>query len=406
MTTKPYNMRSFNNAILRISGTLFLLLSFTFNTFAQETANEAPAVTEAAGSGIVVDKNFVLTIVALVLLLILGALALTLKSSMELYKRRQQKEKQETGMPGKIISILIGLLFFSALPAFAQGSPDAAPQSGPFSNTNLLSYVLIFIIVGELVAIFAIIKWIRFFTGIEELQTSKGKKGFMGISFSKFWQKINQIKPVKDEAEIDMGHNYDGIRELDNVMPPWFTWSFVATIVFAVIYMWRFHGSATPAPDQYQEYEQSVTLAKTKLDAYLASKGENVDETNVKMLGKFEIEEGKKLYAASCIACHGASGEGGVGPNLTDDYWLHGGSIGDVFKTIKLGVVEKGMQSWKDVFSATQIAQISSYVKSIHGTNPAGSKPAQGDVYVEKAETAASPTADSTVAIADSAATK
>lgn len=381
-------MRNVAKYILRISIVLPTLL-FTFSGFAQDTASKAPEQIAPAGSGFVFDINAVLAIVAILLFVIVCVLGITLKSAMELYssKNKPVAGTDRSGI-GKIITIAIGLLMMSSS-AFAQVDASATATEAVFSTSNILKYILFFIIFMELVAIFAIIKWLRFFTGIEEFQTSKGHKGIMSWSFGNWWRKINKIRPIKDEADIDIGHNYDGIRELDNVLPPWFTWSFIGTIVFGIIYMWRFHVAANPAPDQYQEYEHSIAQAKIKLDAYLASKGEAVDETNVTMLGGADVESGKTLFTANCVACHGSKGEGGVGPNLTDEYWLHGGSINDIFKIIKLGVVEKGMQSWKDVLSATQIAQLSSYIKSIHGTHPPGAKAPQGDVYNEAAATPA-----------------
>lgn len=395
-------MRNLNKYTLKISA-VFTLVFSVVGAFAQDAA-KAVAPPTPPGSGFVVDINTVLAIVAILLLVVVAVLGITLKSSMELYKHKadQEKDQKKDSNLAKVITMIVGFIFFSGFSVSAQAA-DAA-KDAVFGNSNLLRYLLIFIIFMELVAIFAIIKWIRFFTGIEELQTSKGHKGIMGLSFGNWWRKFNKIKPIKDEAEIDMGHSYDGIRELDNVLPPWFTWSFIGTIIFGLVYLWRFHASANPAPDQYQEYEHSVAQAKIKLDAYLASKGDAVDETNVVMLGGADIDAGKKLYTASCVACHGANGEGGVGPNLTDDFWLHGGTIGDVFKTIKLGVVEKGMQSWKDVFSATQIAQLSSYIKSIHGTNPPNAKAPQGDAFKEDAGATAAAAGDSTKAAATVAA--
>jgi cytochrome c oxidase cbb3-type subunit 3 len=109
-----------------------------------------------------------------------------------------------------------------------------------------------------------------------------------------------------------------------------------------------------------------------------------VDENTVTLLtDATALAEGKKLYGASCSPCHGADGQGVVGPNLTDDYWLHKGGIKDVFKTIKYGVQEKGMKAWKDDFSPVQLAEISSYIKSLQGTKPAGAKEPQGDLFTE-----------------------
>ena len=195
---------------------------------------------------------------------------------------------------------------------------------------------------------------------------------------------MNRLKSVEEEESLDIGHSYDGIRELDNATPPWFTVSFIATIIFAFVYMYRYH-IAYSAPNQLQEYKMEVAQANADQKAYLASQGNLVDETSVTMLDAAGISAGKGLYTSNCVACHGAAGEGGVGPNLTDDYWLHGGSINDIFKVIKYGVVEKGMKAWQEDFSANQIAQLSSFIKSIHGTNPPGGKEKQGDLFSDKA---------------------
>ena len=110
-----------------------------------------------------------------------------------------------------------------------------------------------------------------------------------------------------------------------------------------------------------------------------------------------DLAGGAKIYTTSCVACHGAKGEGGVGPNLTDNYWLHGADIKDVFKTIKYGVDGKGMASWQSVYSPKQLAQVASYVKSLHGTNPPNGKEPQG-VLVE--ESGSSTVVDSTATAA------
>lgn len=391
-------MRSFNKYFLKILGG-FLFSFSALKSFAQDAAEPAaPAVAEPAGAGFVFDVNTVLGIVVIILFLVLAVLAYTLKNSMELYKYRVRKEKENnSGNAAKVITMVAGLIVFSALGLNAQTDAAATTTKTAFGQSDLLRYLLLFIIFLELVAIFAVIKWLRFFTGIEELQVSKGKQSILSMSFKGWWRRFNKFKPIREEADIDMGHSYDGIRELDNVLPPWFTWSFVGTIIFAIVYMWRFHASANPAPDQYQEFENAMVKAKLAQEAYIAAKGGEIDENTVVMLGASEIAEGSKLFQSNCVACHGAEGQGTIGPNLTDDYWIHGGKIGDVFRTIKVGVIEKGMQSWKDVFSATQIAQLSSYIKSIHGTNPAGAKAPEGDIYKEEAG-ATAPAADSTAA--------
>ena len=236
----------------------------------------------------------------------------------------------------------------------------------------------------ELLIICVFIYWIRFFTGIEELQEKKAlarKERFKGRG--SWWSRANKMKPIEEEHTLDVGHNYDGIRELDNPTPPWFSVAFIASILFGLGYLWRYQ-VAHAAPNQYEEYEIAVTKGNLQVAEYLKTKGDAVNEQTVVMLDGAGIEAGKKLFINNCTACHGTAGQGGVGPNLTDDYWLHGGAIGSVFHTIKFGVVEKGMMSWKDVFSAQQIAELASYIKSLHGTHPPGAKEPQGELYKEE----------------------
>jgi cytochrome c oxidase cbb3-type subunit 3 len=195
---------------------------------------------------------------------------------------------------------------------------------------------------------------------------------------------------MEEEAKIDTGHSYDGIRELDNVTPPWFTTAFLLTIVFGLVYLYRYH-VAHSAPLQVEEFKTEMAVAEADKVKFLATQSNNVDESNVKELGAADIAEGKKIFTEKCVACHQAHGgsmPGGVGPNLTDDYWLHGGSIVDVFKTIKYGWPEKGMISWKDQMTPNQMAQTASFVLSLKGTNPPNAKEPQGELYTAVAAAA------------------
>lgn len=204
-------------------------------------------------------------------------------------------------------------------------------------------------------------------------------------AFLRFWTKINSFKP---EGEVvDMGHNYDGIRELDNKLPRWWVYGFFACILFAFVYIYRFHVSHS-APLSIQEYDIAVAQAEIEKEEYLKTAANKVDENTVTLLtDATTLAEGKKLFGANCAACHGAEAQGTVGPNLTDDFWLHNGGVKDVFKTIKYGVQEKGMKAWKDDFSPVQIAALASYIKSLHGTKPAGAKEPQGDPDKEETQT-------------------
>jgi cytochrome c oxidase cbb3-type subunit 3 len=192
-----------------------------------------------------------------------------------------------------------------------------------------------------------------------------------------------------------LDHDYDGIKELDNALPPWWKYGFYITIFVAIFYILKFevwHTGMNPT----EEYNTEMAEAKIETDAYLASMKENVDEKTVVMLDASGIASGKTLYTKTCVACHSPNGAGGVGPNLTDNYAIHGASIQDIFKTIKYGWPDKGMQAWQSNFSPVEMQQLASYVKSLVNTNVADGKAPQGDLIKEVAASSADPKTDST----------
>lgn len=203
-------------------------------------------------------------------------------------------------------------------------------------------------------------------------------------ALSKFWRRINDLREPHEEKELLLNHDYDGIKELDNNLPPWWTWTFYLSIIFGVIYLVHFHVLKT-GDLQEAEFAAKIEEAEIEVAAYKARAKLNVDETNVKyLLEESRLAGGASIYVAHCKVCHGGAGEGGVGPNLTDNYWIHGGSIGEVFSTIKYGVPAKGMQAWKSNLTAVQIQDVSIYILSLQGTNPPNQKEAQGE-FVEPA---------------------
>jgi len=136
-----------------------------------------------------------------------------------------------------------------------------------------------------------------------------------------------------------------------------------------------------------------VTMAALKHEEYLSKQASNINESNIEMLmGAADLEAGKKVFNTLCAVCHRTDGGGLVGPNLTDQYWIHGGSIQDVFRTVKYGVPDKGMISWKEQLSPVQMAQVSSYILTLAGTNPADPKEPQGILYVPEVPAAGSDT--------------
>lgn len=213
------------------------------------------------------------------------------------------------------------------------------------------------------------------------------------LNWSSIERTLTDAVPVEEEAAIDMGHDYDGIRELDNNLPPWWKYGFYLTIVFAVVYLWYYHVSSDWS--SRQEYEMEMAEAAVQKEAYLAQVSNLVDESNVVFLADAsDLAAGKEIYDVNCLACHGPQGEGGVGPNLTDPYWIHGGGIEDVFSVIKYGVPAKGMISWQAQLKPAQMQQVASYILTMQGTNPPNGKEPQGELYTPAEED--SPAADST----------
>ncbi len=183
-------------------------------------------------------------------------------------------------------------------------------------------------------------------------------------------------------------HDFDGIQELDNKIPPWFTTLFAATIIFGAAYLLDYHVFHSSKLSQ-EEYADEVAAADVQRRIALAAEGTIDESALVALKDAGALAAGHELFTKNCVSCHAADGGGGVGPNLTDDYWIHGGGIKNVFSTIKNGVPEKGMISWKLVFTPKQIQQIASFVLSLHGSHPAAPKAPQGDLYVEQDTTTA-----------------
>lgn len=200
-----------------------------------------------------------------------------------------------------------------------------------------------------------------------------------------FWRKLYKVAtktvPVSREKEILLDHNYDGIRELDNRLPPWWLALFYLTIVYGVIYI-GYHHFSKYGKSSEEAYLQEMANAKASIDTYLAGRADVVDENTVSVLDdEASLSDGQFIYKLNCVVCHLESGAGLVGPNLTDEYWIHGGGIKDIFRVIKYGVPEKGMIAWSSQLRPVDMQKVASYILTLGGTNPPNPKAPEGTKY-------------------------
>lgn len=202
--------------------------------------------------------------------------------------------------------------------------------------------------------------------------------------FKSTYKKLLGSKPIEKEADIILDHNYDGIKELDNTLPPWWVYLFYISIVFGVVYLARYH--VFDGVNTAEEYELEVAQAKLDIAEYKKTAKGLVDASTVELLTEAsDLAAGKAIFAENCVACHKADGGGGIGPNLTDPNWILGGGIKNVFTTVSEGGRDgKGMVAWKSELKPLEIAQVSSYLLGFEGTTPASPKAPEGDIWVDE----------------------
>lgn len=280
------------------------------------------------------------------------------------------------------------LLLALLLPSATYASPSAELFYGIFND----AYFWLFMLVALLLAL-AYYSVKRAFDTIElamrpdlakkkaealEAEEASVDAEESGDALSRWYKWFAGLKPMSKEKDLQLDHEYDGITELDNSLPPWWLYGFYVTIGFAVIYLVYFH--IMDGPSSSEEYRAEMERAEADVAAYFERIGGMVDETNVTEIDDDRrLANGRDIFQTNCVACHAADGGGGVGPNLTDEYWIHGNTISDVFRVIKYGVVEKGMTPWRNQLSATEMQDVASYVLTLVGTEPANPKEPQGE---------------------------
>jgi len=260
--------------------------------------------------------------------------------------------------------LLFIIYFFSSGNIFAQGENTFPP-----SYYDIVAVILILLIIISFLALIYF-EWRK-----------PSQINVRGV-FSKIWSFVNRSTPIENEKDILLDHNYDGIRELDSRVPPWFSWLFYLTILFAVYYLFDYHVFGT-GKLMYDEYAEEMKTAEIQKAELIRSGAFINEETVTQLTDPAEIEKGKQIFANNCVACHGTDGGGIVGPNLTDKYWINGGGIKNVFTTIKYGVPAKGMISWQTQLNPNQIQEVASFILSLQGTHPANPKQPEGELWTE-----------------------
>jgi cytochrome c oxidase cbb3-type subunit 3 len=218
--------------------------------------------------------------------------------------------------------------------------------------------------------------------------------------YKNLMQKLTKTQPIEREGDLLMDHDYDGIKELDNNLPPWWVYLFYICVIFGVIYVARYE--LFGGDNQETELKMEMAQAKVDVEEYLKTAPDLMDEKTVVLLtDKGDLAAGKEIFTTNCAACHRADAGGQIGPNLTDDHWILGGGIKNLFHTITNGGRDgKGMISWKGTLKPKEIQKVASYILSLQGSNPKDPKAPDGEVWVDestpKNDAAGKKTADTT----------
>ncbi len=288
----------------------------------------------------------------------------------------------------KHFTILLFTSFATAQNLFAQTVTKPA-EASLLDDPMLAFYVIVgFIFMLAILVLLVAVYMLRVINYMNR-QAAKEKAERLGVPYvpepsfwERVWQKSHDFVPVEKEQSITFAHSYDGIRELDNHLPPWWTGLFVVTIIFSVAYLLFYHVMGT-LPSQKAEYDNEVAVAQAQMQKLLATNPvAAIDENNVEATADaLALAEGKQIFLNTCASCHRKDGGGDIGPNLADDYWKHGGTIKDIFKTVRHGVQGTNMIAWEGVISPEKMKNVSSYVLALRGTNPPNAKKPEGDLF-------------------------
>lgn len=281
---------------------------------------------------------------------------------------------------------LIFFLVFGAMEYFIDSGDRAAFIKYPMVALFLLVFLFLLIAIEITVSAIDTITY-QMLTEeqkakLEEVNTLSYKDSAW---FKKLMQRLTKTEPIENEANLLLNHDYDGIRELDNNLPPWWVYLFYGCIGFAAIYLVRFE--IMGGDNQEMELKKELAQAKIEVAEYMKTAPDLMDEKTVTLLtDPADLAIGKTIFTTNCAACHRADGGGQIGPNLTDDRWILGGGIKNIFHTVTNGGRDgKGMIAWKGTLKPKEIQKVASYIISLKGSNPVDPKAPDGEVWVEAA---------------------
>ena len=374
------------NLVKKIS--IFSLLMMGTAAYAQDAAAATAAVAEKASDSTGSNPLFLsMAVLTGVLLFVIVILSAVLRTSVKTKVRDIINARS-------VQAVVVAFFLFSAQSSFAQ-TADAAKESmyvdTAIGGMHPMTFYSLFVVM--LMELFVIL-WLclmilRIIVKREAASAVAHNEKPATSSFNLFVsRKIFGVKPVETDKDVMLDHDYDGIRELDNDLPPWWKYGFYFTIISGVIYLVGYHVTGSFKSSQ-EEYTTEMAEAEASVAAYRNKMALNVDETNAVFLTESDkIAKGKDIFASKCAVCHGENGQGIIGPNFADKHWIYGGKPGDLFKIVKNGTT-KGMKSWKDEISPVDIQNVISYIHTFQGTNPANPKAPEGELFEEGAADAA-----------------
>jgi cytochrome c oxidase cbb3-type subunit 3 len=304
-------------------------------------------------------------------------------------------------IPSYIRVLIIFFAVFAAMEYFIDSGEK--PAFIKFPMVALFLLVFLFLLIAIEVTVNAV-DTITYHLLTEEQKAQLAETKDLGFEESAIYKSVKNFlfktKQSDDEAELLLDHDYDGIKELDNNLPPWWVYLFYACIIFSAVYLVRFE--IMGGDDQETELKNEMAQAQIEIAEYKKNAPDTMDENTVTLLtDAADLAAGKAVFVAHCVACHRADGGGQIGPNLTDDKWILGGGIKNIFHTLLNGGRDgKGMISWKGTLKPKQMQEVASYVISLQGSNPKDPKAPEGEVWVDpdapKTASAAPVAADST----------